>query len=96
MGKTVGYQAAGKVFEYDEEKSALNVATGFLPFTEAYRCWLMPFGDLLDGNTDNEERLLRRGIIEGRMWTCVYTMRGTDGETFRIISLKPTHEKLRR
>ncbi len=84
------YEWSGMQFDWDEEKSAINLAKHGRAFLDSHLVWLQPHGQLLAGNTETEERLVRRGIIENQVWLCVYTMRG---DKYRVMSLRPAHKK---
>lgn len=96
LGRTISYEMNGLKFEYDEDKSLLNMTnfTNRLPFSEAYKVWEQPFGEILkpELREDAEARFVRRGYIGASIWFCVYTPRN---EAFRIISLRPAGEKER-
>ena len=66
----------GMLFDWDDENNASNLIKHGRSFLDAYLVWLKPHGQLLVGNTETEERLVRRGIIENKVWLCVYTLRG--------------------
>lgn len=94
MGRTLTYTWNGLTFEYDEEKSRKNVQElGRLPFTEAYKVWENPFGEIEKAPTTDEERYIRKGYAYGQIWFCVYTPRD---ERYRIVSFRVANEKERR
>ncbi len=79
-------------FEWDEAKSASNVAKHGLPFGEA----VAVFADVnradLDAShaEDDEERRKTIGRMGGRLFTVVYTLRGA---AIRLISARPANSK---
>ena len=86
------YEWDGMQFDWDESKNAANVAKHGRSFMDAHLVWANPQGQLLAGNTETEERWVRRGIIENKVWLCVYTLRNDE---YRVMSLRPAHEKER-
>ncbi|HTH96161.1 MAG TPA: BrnT family toxin [Stellaceae bacterium] len=74
-------------FEWDDQKDAANIAKHGIPFAEAVAVFL----DInrIDIATiraeDGEDRMKSVGMIEGRLFTVVYVMRGM---ICRIISAR--------
>jgi uncharacterized DUF497 family protein len=77
--------------EWDTAKDAINRAKHGFPLALAV--------PLFDGTERvgpdvrfdyGEERLVARGMIEGRLFVCVFTRRG---ETLRIISLRKANRR---
>ena len=70
-------------FEFDERKSATNLAGHGIDFIDAQLLWLDP--DMLEipARTDDEPRFLVIGRINTRHWSAVITYRET---RIRIIS----------
>ncbi len=72
-------------FEFDERKSATNLARYGIDFIDAQLLWLDP--DLLEipARTDDEPRFLVIGRINTKHWSAVITYRET---RIRIISVR--------
>lgn len=77
-------------FEFDPDKSEANKAKHGIDFVEAQRLW--DDDNLIEGpaRTDEEPRMVAIGMIDGKLWTAVYTMRG---EMVRIISVRRARKK---
>ncbi len=78
------------VFEYDEQKSQLNLAKHGIDFDMAQSLWNDP--DLLEipAKTEDEARFLMIGMIARKHWSAVITYRG---ENIRIISVRRSREE---
>lgn len=72
-------------FEYDAAKSASNKDKHGIDFDEAKALWNDENRIILDTAFVVEKRFLTVGLIDGRMWTAVYTQRR---ERFRLISVR--------
>jgi len=72
-------------FEFDERKSATNLAKHGIDFIDAQLLWLDP--DMLEipARTDDEPRFLVIGRINIKHWSAVITYRET---RIRIISVR--------
>lgn len=72
-------------FEFDERKSATNLAKHGIDFIDAQLLWLDP--DMLEipARTDDEPRFLVIGRINTKHWSAVITYRET---RIRIISVR--------
>jgi uncharacterized DUF497 family protein len=72
-------------FEFDPAKSLANKEKHGIDFEDAQELWAD--GDLLVAPTrsDSEPRFIAVGMIEGRLWTAVFTPR--NGLT-RLISVR--------
>lgn len=72
-------------FKYDLSKSAGNEHKHGINFEQAQALWDDP--DLLEvpARTEDEQRFLVIGIIEGKHWSCVITYREN---RIRIISVR--------
>lgn len=72
-------------FEFDERKSATNLAKHGIDFIDAQLLWLDP--DMLEipARTDDEPRFLVIGRINSKHWSAVITYRET---RIRIISVR--------
>lgn len=71
-------------FDYDPQKSAINLAKHKISFAEATELWE---GDIVEHpmGSKGEPRKIVIGKISGGYWTAIVTMRG---ETTRIISVR--------
>jgi len=74
-----------KFYEFDERKSATNLAKHGIDFIDAQLLWKDP--DLLEipAKTLDEPRFLVIGKINGKHWSAVITYRD---EVIRIISVR--------
>lgn len=74
-------------FEWDDKKAAANVARHGVSFDTARSLFNDPFGvELLDDRRDyGEDRWIRIGMVEGTIFTVVYT-EGSDRK--RLISAR--------
>ncbi len=75
------------MFEYDPEKSAANLAKHGIDFeqAQAQALWLDDARLVLEARTSDERRWLTLGLIGGRVWAAIHTLRG---EAIRIISVR--------
>ena len=74
-------------FEWDEQKSELNIAKHGFDFADAYRIFTLPMAIDLDDCSDyGEDRWIGTGMLGGRVVVVVYTER--NDATIRIISLR--------
>ncbi len=71
-------------FEYDARKSSINEQKHGIDFKEAERLWDGIYVKL-NARKRGERRFLYIGMIDGRHWTVVVTMRG---DKKRIISAR--------
>lgn len=72
-------------FEYDPNKSAINLAKHGIDFDDAQRLWEHPVLEVPTYAGTDEERKLNIGVIDGKHWSAVTTER--NGKT-RIISVR--------
>ena len=72
-------------FEFDAEKSESNRTKHSIDFVEAQRLWNDPMLLEIPAKTDDEQRYLVIGLIDGKHWSAVITYRGT---TIRLISVR--------
>jgi uncharacterized DUF497 family protein len=72
-------------FEFDPQKSDLNLAKHGIDFVDAQQLW--DDSDLLEipARTEDEPRSIVIGRIGGKHWSAVVTYRGED---IRIISVR--------
>lgn len=84
--------AFSRQFEWDDEKAADNFAKHGITFESATRVFLDSEAVYIDAShpEDGEERYKVIGVIEGRLYVAVYTIRG---ETYRLISARRTNRK---
>lgn len=77
-------------FEYDPQKSTMNLAKHGIDFDMAQNLWCDP--DLLEipAKTVDEPRCLVIGKIEGKHWSAVITYRE---ETIRPISVRRSRQE---
>lgn len=82
----------GLDFEWSEVKAAANFAKHRVTFDYAARAFLDRAGVDLDVSreSDSEPRRKRLGVIEGRLYAVVYTVRG---ERCRLISARKPNPK---
>jgi uncharacterized DUF497 family protein len=78
------------MFEYDPEKSAINLVKHGIDFEAAQALW--KDSDRIDGpaTSINEARHMVVGLIDGRIWAAVVMDRG---EKIRIISVRRARGK---
>jgi uncharacterized DUF497 family protein len=79
--------AKGRNFEWDDAKAASNLAKHGVSFTYATRVFLDAALIDLDAFQPGDREIRRKaiGMIEGRIFTVVYTVRGS---VVRIISAR--------
>jgi uncharacterized protein len=73
------------MFEFDPAKSAINRAKHGIDFMDAQALWRDEDCVVVSGRTSGEARWLVVGLIDGRHWCAVITLRG---EAVRIISVR--------
>lgn len=72
-------------FEYNPAKSASNLSKHGIDFDQAQALWDDPWMLEAPAKTEDEQRFLSIGKIEGKHWAAVWTPRG---EAVRIISVR--------
>ncbi|MGE0343974.1 MAG: BrnT family toxin [Porticoccaceae bacterium] len=72
-------------FEYDQEKSRINLGKHGIDFVQAQALWSDQSFIEIPARTFDEPRTLVIGRIEGRHWSAVVTHRG---KNIRIISVR--------
>ena len=72
-------------FEFDAEKSESNRTKHSIDLVEAQRLWNDPMLLEIPTKTDDEQRYLVIGLIDGKHWSAVITYRGP---TIRLISVR--------
>lgn len=77
-------------FEYDQDKSAANLAKHGIDFETAQGLWLDP--DLLEikAKTVDEPRSMVIGKIDGKHWSAIVTYRDAN---IRLISVRRSRDK---
>jgi uncharacterized DUF497 family protein len=76
----------GMPFEFDPTKSAANKAKCGIDFEEAQELWGDMAGIVVQAKkTTGEVRFARIAKYKGKVWFCVYTIRGS---TIRIITTR--------
>lgn len=87
----------GSKFEFDPSKSASNKQKHGIDFNSAQQLWNDPFLVELKSRPGLEERFLAIGMIDGHIWTAIFTQRNTENESsFRIISVRRARENERK
>lgn len=73
------------MFEYDPEKSAINLAKHGIDFEQAQALWKDDDIVTIEARSDEEWRMLVTGMIEDKYWSAVVTRRG---DNVRMISVR--------
>lgn len=76
-------------FEYDPKKSQTNQQKHGISFEEAKALWTVP-AITLTAQSRDEVRLMRIGLIQGKCFSCFFTMRDIK---IRLISIRRSREK---
>ena len=77
------------IFEFDRNKSDLNLQKHGIDFISAQKLWENKIVQLKVTELP-EERYLNFGVLDGKHWTAVVTYRGTN---IRIISVRRSAKK---
>ncbi|MFO1462989.1 MAG: BrnT family toxin [bacterium] len=77
------------IFEFDDLKSRNNLQKHGIDFHQAQDLWKGPYVHF-SARTEFENRFAIIGPIEGKLYTCIYTMRN---DRVRIISCRRAREK---
>jgi hypothetical protein len=72
-------------FEFDPEKSKGNRTKHGIDFVEAQVLWEDPDRLLVSARTKGEPRLMMIGMINGKHWSAIFTIRE---DSIRIISVR--------
>lgn len=76
------------VFEFDADKSRLNLQKHGISLEEARELWLAP-GVELEARSSTEPRWMRISVWRGKYYSCFYTIR--EGR-IRLISARRSRE----
>jgi uncharacterized protein len=76
-------------FEFDAQKSLINLKKHGIDFEKAKKLWKSPYVEF-SARQEFENRFAVIGSIEGKLYTCIYTLRG---KRIRIISCRRSREK---
>lgn len=80
-------------FEHDPNKNTLNLGQGRIDVETAKRAFDDPGRIMFQARTKgSEERGGLLGMIDGRLWLVIYTMRG---DVTRIITWRPARDEER-
>ena len=72
-------------FEFDQSKSDSNFTKHGIDFVEAQKLWNDPMLLEIPAKTEDEPRYIIIGLIGGKHWTAVITLRN---KNIRIISVR--------
>ena len=75
-------------FEHDPKKSAINKLKHGITQEDVQELWRVPAVEM-PAKSVNEPRYMIVGKIQGKFYSCVYTMRG---ENIRLISARRSRE----
>ena len=73
------------IFEFDEAKSQANLQKHGIHFMDAQALWNDPSLLEIPAKTEDEPRYLVIGLINGKHWSAVTTVRGAN---IRLISVR--------
>ncbi|MDL1872650.1 BrnT family toxin [Deltaproteobacteria bacterium PRO3] len=76
-------------FEFDAAKSRSNLQKHGVDFVVAQEIWQGPYVNFL-ARAEFENRFAIIGPLDGKLFTCIYTIRG---DRIRIISCRRSREK---
>lgn len=79
-----------KKFEYDEFKSLANLEKHGIDFLLAQEMWNDPEALEVKAKSDNEERFIIIGLIQGKHWSAVVTYRN---DYIRLISVRRSRKQ---
>lgn len=72
-------------FEFDEQKSRINLEKHGIDFVQAQELWSDPYLLEIQAKTVDEARFMVIGRIKGKHWSAVITHRSTN---IRVISVR--------
>ena len=76
-------------FEFDPDKSKLNLEKHGIDFVESQELWDDPNHLIVPARSITEERYALIGKLRNKLWTCIFTPRN---ENLRIISTRRARE----
>ncbi len=76
-------------FEYDPNKSAINIQKHGISFEEAKLLWSVPHIEIAAKIID-EPRFMIIGKLKNKCYSCIYTTRGSD--VTRLISARRSNQ----
>ncbi len=76
-------------FEFDKTKSEANKHKHGIGLDEAMQIWQEAYLEVA-ARTVDEPRLMAIGVIQGKLYACIYTVRG---DAVRLISCRRAREK---
>lgn len=76
------------IFEFDKKKSSANCIKHGISLEKAIGLWLSDAVEL-DARYSGKPRFFKIGLIDGKMYTCIFTKRG---EKIRLISCRRSRE----
>ncbi len=77
-------------FEYDESKSLVNLKKHGIDFIAAQALWNDLDALEIKAKSDDEERFLIIGLIQGKHWSAVVTYRN---DNIRLISVRRSRKQ---
>ena len=77
-------------FEFDEQKSQVNLHKHGINFLDVQKLWLDPELVEIEANSDTEIRKLVIGLINDKHWSAVITYRN---KNIRIISVRRSRKR---
>lgn len=77
-------------FEFDPQKSELNLKKHGIDFFQAQLLWEDPERIVFPARTIDEPRYMIIGRIEKKHWSCIFTVRD---ENIRIISVRRSRKE---
>jgi len=78
------------IFEYDDQKSTLNLKKHGIDFVAAQELWIDPELIEVQAKSEDEPRFLVIGQIANKYWSAVITYRS---HSIRIISVRRSRER---
>ena len=76
-------------FEYDPQKSRLNLEKHGISLAQAAQLWTVSAVEV-EARTLDEPRFIMIGRLEGKLYSCIFTKRG---DVIRLISARRSREK---
>lgn len=77
------------IFEFDEQKSQSNLKKHGIDFSKAQLLWKGPYVEFA-AKTEYENRFALIGPLDGKLYTCIYTIRE---DRIRLISCRRSRRK---